>query len=163
MLILGVDPGLRVSGYGLITGSAPDLKLVQAGVIVTNSQQAIQQRLDTIYGSLDKLAEEFKPQILVLEKIYAHYRHPATSFLLGHARGVICLLAAQKKIQLFEYLPTRVKKAVVGRGHSGKAQVRDVVRKILRIKEASFAFDISDALALAIAHAWIKKACLPGR
>jgi crossover junction endodeoxyribonuclease RuvC len=94
---------------------------------------------------------------LVLEKIYAHWRHPATAFLLGHARGVICLLCAQNNIKLFEYLPTRIKKAIVGRGHAGKLQVKKMIEGLLKIKNTAYAFDVSDALALAVAHAQMNK------
>ncbi|MEK6714552.1 MAG: crossover junction endodeoxyribonuclease RuvC [Candidatus Omnitrophota bacterium] len=157
MRILGVDPGLRVCGYGVIEKNNYTLKLIEAGIITTNSSEDIARRLNEIYGSLAGLIKEAKPEVLVLEKIYAHSRHPATAFLLGHARGVICLLCAQYNIKLFEYLPTRVKKAIVGRGHASKIQIKKMIEQLLSIKKSAYAFDVSDALSLAIAYTQINK------
>lgn len=157
MRILGIDPGLRVCGYGVIESACSGFKLIEAGIITTNSSQNIAQRLNEIYASLKSLISEAKPNVLVLEKIYAHARHPATAFLLGHARGVICLLCAQHNIKLVEYLPTRIKKAIVGRGHAGKLQVKRMIEQSLKIKKTAYPFDVSDALALAMAHAQITR------
>jgi len=155
MRILGIDPGLRVCGYGLIENSSGVLKVLEAGVITTNPKQTLQQRLDEIYRSLAELITESKPDVMILEKLYAHHRHPATAFLLGHARGVICLLCAQYKLGLVEYLPTRIKKAIVGNGHAGKLQIKNMIERLLNIKGGNYLFDVTDALALAVAHAYI--------
>lgn len=155
MRILGVDPGLRVCGYGLIEVKGSLSRLIEAGVITTNAGENIARRLEEIYQGLSGLIKETEPEVLVLEKIYAHARHPATAFLLGHARGVICLLCAEHNLRLFEYLPTRIKKAIVGKGHASKLQVKKMIDQLLNIKKNAYAFDISDALALAVAHARI--------
>lgn len=157
MRILGVDPGLRFCGYGLIEAGKSGLKLIEAGIVSTSASQKIENRLNKIHSSFDELILEAKPEALILEKLYAHYRHPATAFLLGHARGVICLLCAKYRIGLYEYLPTRVKKALVGNGHAGKGQIQSMIKKIFGIKEEGLSFDLSDALALAVAYAYIEK------
>lgn len=157
MRILGVDPGLRICGYGVIDRRPSCLKLIEAGIITTKPGQDIEQRLNKIYCSLDELICQLRPKVLVLEKIYAHYRHPATAFILGQARGVICLLCAKRNIKLVEYSSTRVKKAIVGRGHASKAQVKGMIGQLLNIKTEGFNFDVSDALALALAHMQINR------
>jgi len=104
------------------------------------------------------LIRQTKPQALVLEKLYAHYRHPTTAYILGEARGVICLASARENIPFFEYAATRVKKAIVGAGLASKYQVQQVVAGILGLKTLPKYTDVSDALALAIAHSYISKA-----
>jgi crossover junction endodeoxyribonuclease RuvC len=101
------------------------------------------------------LISDTKPHVLVLEKLYAHYRHPTTAFLLGQARGVICLACAESKVALVEYPATRVKKAVVGQGLAKKYQVQQMVGDLLRIEKLPKYNDVTDALALAIAHSYI--------
>jgi crossover junction endodeoxyribonuclease RuvC len=108
-----------------------------------------------IYQAILKLIFDTKPEVLVLEKLYAHYRHPTTAYLLGQARGVICLACAQMNIPLVEYAATQVKKAVVGRGLASKYQVQRMVTNMLNLNTPPKYTDITDALALAIAHSYI--------
>ncbi|MCG8430205.1 MAG: crossover junction endodeoxyribonuclease RuvC, partial [Candidatus Omnitrophica bacterium] len=115
------------------------------------------ERLNTIYRSVIRLIGDTKADVLVLEKLYAHYRHPVTSFQLGQARGVICLACAVKKVPLIEYAATRVKKAVVGKGLASKQQVQRMVGTLLEIKELPSYTDVTDALALAMAHCYIMR------
>ena len=100
---------------------------------------------------------ETKPDALVLEKLYAHYRHPTTAYLLGQARGVICLAAATSNIPLFEYAATRVRKAILGRGQASKYQVQRMVASMLNINSLPKYTDVTDALALAITHSYISR------
>jgi crossover junction endodeoxyribonuclease RuvC len=157
MKILGVDPALTITGYGVIKIENNKFSLVEAGIITTCSKDSIQIRLEKIFKSLTKLISDTKPDCLVLEKIYAHYRHPATSYILGQARGVICLAAALNNLPLIEYAATRVKKAVVGKGLASKMQVQSMVMKLLEIKVITHYTDVTDALALAIAHSYISR------
>lgn len=151
MKILGVDPGLNITGYAVVEKKNNNLRILEAGIIKTSSKEKIQERLDKIYQSLSDLIKALKPQALVLEKLYSHYRHPTTASLLGHARGVICLLSAQQKIPFFEYGSTRVKKSIVGKGHASKEQMQRMVEHMLNLKQ-SVQQDVADAIAIAIAH-----------
>ncbi len=155
MRILGVDPALTITGYGLIDVQGGCLRLVEAGIIETKSSQALPERLSKIYRGIVKLIEDTKPSVMVLEKLYAHYRHPTTAFLLGQARGVICLACAQTNIHLVEYPATRVKKSIVGKGLAAKSQVQRMVCGALGIRQLPQYYDVTDALALAIAHSHI--------
>jgi crossover junction endodeoxyribonuclease RuvC len=158
MIILGVDPALTVSGYGAIEIRGGFISLLEAGVLKTSAGEQISRRLDKIYRGMLKLITDIKPEVMVLEKLYAHYRHPTTAFILGQARGVICLACATKNIPLVEYSATRVKKSVVGEGLASKDQVQKVVAKILDLDITPKYTDVSDALALAIAHSNMIKA-----
>jgi len=155
MRILGIDPGLKITGYGVIDFKERSCVIVEAGIISTESRQPLPERLQKIYLCLLDLINELKPETVVLEKLYAHYRHPATAFLLGHARGVISLACAQKKIILVEYSATRVKKAILGRGHASKDQIQRMVMHLLSLKTLPKYTDVTDALALALCHTHI--------
>ncbi len=157
MKILGVDPALTVTGYGVILAQENKFSLIEAGVIITKPKEDINRRLGKIYSGIINLIVDTNPDVLVLEKIYAHYRHPTTSYILGQARGVICLASATKNIPLVEYAATRVKKAVVGQGLASKLQVQRMVAGILELKNLPKYTDVTDALALAIAHSYIAR------
>lgn len=157
MRILGIDPALNVTGYGLIESFNGNLRLIEAGIIRTTSSQNISERLNKIYRGIFKLVKERKPEVLVLEKLYAHWRHPTTAYILGQVRGVICLICAQMNIELSEYGVTRIKKAIIGRGNASKYQIQMMVANLLRLECAIKSSDVADALALAIAHAHISK------
>lgn len=152
MRILGVDPALSVTGYGVIDADHEGLSLVEAGIISTSPKQDILIRLEKIHKGLFQLIKETRPAVMVLEKLYAHYRHPTTAHVLGQARGVICLAASEARIPLVEYPATRVKKAIVGKGLAGKYQVQRMVAMTLGVKKIPKYTDVTDALALAIAH-----------
>ena len=157
MRILGVDPALSITGYGIIDFNKNRLSLLEAGIVRTSPRQTLTERLDKIYRAIDKLIFDTKPDVMVLEKLYVHYRHPTTAYLLGQARGVICLACAKKNIPLFEYAATRVKKAIVGNGLASKYQVQRMVVNILSLKTIPRYTDVTDALALAITHSYIIK------
>jgi crossover junction endodeoxyribonuclease RuvC len=157
MIILGIDPALTITGYGVIETKGNNLFLVEAGIISTSAKDKFPQRMHKIYRAITKLIADTKPDVLVLEKLYAHYRHPTTAYVLGHARGIICLACAVKNIPLVEYAATRVKKAVVGNGLASKYQVQRMVAGILDLKSLPKYMDVTDALAMALAHSYIIK------
>jgi len=151
MRILGVDPGLGITGYGLVDAKTPqDIRLIEAGVIRTPSKLAIAERLKKIYNNLENIINEHHPDVLVLEKIYSHYKHPTTAILMGHARGVICLLCGRMDVRLVNYSATRIKKAVAGKGHATKTQVQRMVCDAVKLKQPPEPVDVTDALALAL-------------
>jgi crossover junction endodeoxyribonuclease RuvC len=157
MRILGIDPALTVTGYGVIDCKQNRLSLLEAGIVTTSSKQMLTERLHKIYQVIKKLIFDTKPDVLVLEKLYVHYRHPTTAYILGEARGVICLACATGGIPLVEYAATRIKKAIIGQGLASKLQVQRMVASLLNLKTLPKYTDVTDALALAIAHSYIAR------
>lgn len=158
MRILGIDPALRITGFGLIDWKNSGFRIVTAGTIKTDQRQPLPQRLLKLHTALQSLIREFKPDVLVLEKIYAHYGHPATAFILGQARGIVCLAGASAAVPVAEYSATRVKKALTGKGLAPKIQVQRTVVSLLKLAEMPKYLDVTDALALAIAFCYLTKA-----
>ncbi|MFH0876616.1 MAG: crossover junction endodeoxyribonuclease RuvC [Candidatus Omnitrophota bacterium] len=160
MRILGIDPGLSTTGYGLIEATRNGFTLKAAGYIRTKSKDNLPKRLYVIYKDLSVVINRLKPEALVLEKLYAHYRHPVTASLLGHARGVIAMLAEEKQVPFFEYAATRVKKITTGSGHASKIQVQKMMEHTLGARKKSLGpVDTTDAISLAVTHAY----CLRSR
>ena len=155
MRILGIDPGLGTTGYGIIEDKA--FKLIEAGIIKTVPNTPIQERISKIFDFISGLIEEHKPGVLVLEKIYSHYKHPTTAILMGHARAMACLVCGKFDVRLVNYPSTRIKKAITGNGHASKQQVQRMVQNILKLKEPPYPVDVSDALAMAISYCFIEK------
>jgi len=156
MRILGIDPGLDITGYGVITSSSGNFKLLEAGVIKNSSGKPLPQRLLSIYKGVKDLVQEYKPAALVLEKLYSHYKHQMTAISMAHARGVIVLAAGEfTHLELVNYSAKRVKKAVTGNGNASKMQVQRTIQNIFNLKELPQPPDVSDALGVAMAHAYI--------
>ena len=156
MRILGIDPGLIRTGYGIIDSDGPgSMRLVEAGVIKTKANDHIQTRVADIFNTLSDIIRCEKPDVMVLEKIYSHYKHPTTSILMGHARGVVCLTCGLYDVRLVNYPATRIKKAITGNGHASKRQVQGVVRTLLGLKRLPEPADVSDALAMAISFVYM--------
>ncbi len=158
MRILGVDPGLRATGFGLVEIKAGSgIKIVDAGSIEPNEKALFEHRISKVYELLSGIISTHKPDVLVLEKLYAHYKHPTTACILGHVRGVICLLAHQHKVKLEEQSVKRIRQALVGNGNATKVQVQMFVKRLLHIEQSELTLDTSDALALALGHAHMLK------
>lgn len=155
MRILGIDPGLQTTGYGIIEDR--NLKIVEAGVIKTAANTPIQNRLKKIFDSISDIIEEHEPAVLVLEKIYSHYKHPTTAILMGHARAVICLACGIHGVNLINYPSTKIKKAVTGNGHASKQQVQRMVQNLFKLKNLPEPVDVSDALAMTVAYCYLNK------
>ena len=155
MRILGIDPGLNTTGYGIIEDSG--FKLIEAGVIRTKVNTPIQDRINKIFDEITGLIEEYKPGVLVLEKIYSHYKHPTTAILMAHSRAMACLVCGKSGVKLVNYPSTRIKKAVTGNGHASKTQVQRMVQGLLKLKAPPEPVDVSDALAMAISYCYIEK------
>lgn len=154
MRIIGVDSGLRITGYGIIETNNGGYRVLDAG-LVKSQKLALDSRVNQIHNQLAALLKKWGPDVLILEEIYSHYKHPRTSILMAHARGVVCLAASQANIPVIGYSATRVKKAIVGIGNASKLQVQRMVQRLLRLRECLIKEDISDALALALTHAYI--------
>jgi len=152
MRILGIDPGLKATGYGLIDCSNSKITLLETGTIEPKQRDPIQKKLNKIHSLLCELIDEYNPEVLVLEKLYAHSKHPITASIMGHVRGVICLICDQKNIELSEHSVKRIRKAIVGNGNATKQQTRRIVASALSIDEKKLTLDASDALALALGY-----------
>ncbi len=159
MLILGIDPGLNTTGYGIIETRSDGFALKSAGFIKTSAKESLPIRLDKIYTQLAEILDKYRPDAMVLEKLYAHYKHPVTAALLGHARGVICMLSKQKNVPFYEYPATKVKKMTTGSGHASKMQIQKMIEYAFGIKQNSLGpADTTDAISLAVTHAYSLKA-----
>jgi len=153
MRILGIDPGLGITGYGLVEVSGNNVKLIEAGIIRSRAEDGMQKRLAVIYKNVVDLIKDTSPKAVVLEELYSHYKHPKTSILMAHARGAICLAVMHQNTQLVNYPTTKIKKAITGRGRSSKEQMQRTVTSLLGLKSPPEPVDVTDALALAITHA----------
>ena len=153
MRILGIDPGLGITGYGLIEACGNNVKLIEAGIIRSNAKDKMEKRLADIYKKIINLIKDTMPEAVVLEEIYSHYKHPKTSILMAHGRGTICLAIEHSNVALVNYPTTRIKKAITGRGRASKEQMQRTVTSLLGLKDPPEPVDITDALALAITHA----------
>ncbi|MFH1459151.1 MAG: crossover junction endodeoxyribonuclease RuvC [Candidatus Omnitrophota bacterium] len=162
MRVLGVDPGLQCTGYGIIEfkGSSTNLKskaanritLLEAGIIRTKARDKLTVRLKKIYAGILEVSEKYNPDVIALEELYSHYQNPRTAIIMAHARGVICLVAANTNINVVDYAARKVKKAITGTGTAKKIQMQKVVKEILNLKKNPEPHDVADALALAITH-----------
>lgn len=155
MRILGIDPGLNTTGYGVIQVSGRDISLCEGGVIRTGSpSDPLETRLSRLYDGTMEVLEQFTPESLALEELYSHYQHPSTAILMGHARGVICLAASKKEIPVCSYASTKIKSCLTGNGRASKEQMQRAMQARLKLKEIPTPHDVADALAVAICHYW---------
>jgi len=160
MRILGIDPGLQATGYGLLEvghSQGQKVKLLEVGMIAPKRTQALPNKIEKIYKNLDEILNQYSVDVLVLEKLYSHYKRPTVACIMGHARGVICLLCAQRKIQLVEHSVKRIRKTLVGNGNATKQQTRETVAHLLGIQAGKLTLDASDALALALGYAYMQR------
>lgn len=155
MRILGIDPGLRICGYGMVSFRVGqiDPTLVEGGIIKLNTKNDIPDRLMQLHTELTQLITELKPDQMVVEKLYAHYKHPRTAILMGHARGVILLCAKQVKIPVIDLPSTEVKKSITGYGHASKLQMQLAVQTQFNLAQPPSPPDVADAIAIALTHA----------
>ncbi|MBF0571072.1 MAG: crossover junction endodeoxyribonuclease RuvC [Candidatus Omnitrophica bacterium] len=153
MRILGIDPGLITTGYGVVDIKDGGVKILEAGTIEPSVKDPFEKRLFKVHLHITTILQAHHPDVVVLEKLYAHYKHPATVAVLGHVRGVICLSVAQQNIELVEQSVKRIRKALLGNGNATKSQCQEFVKRLLNIKSAGFKLDASDALSLALGQA----------
>jgi crossover junction endodeoxyribonuclease RuvC len=153
--VLGIDPGLQITGYGVIESSATGPVVREAGVIRTNDKSAssdLAQRVRSLYDGILEVIDQFHPQTVAVEQLYAHYEHPRTAILMGHARGVIFLAAAQRDLPVVSYNATRIKKSITGNGRASKDQVQRTIQRELGLAQLPEPPDVADALAVALCH-----------
>ena len=153
--VIGIDPGLNVTGYGVVVCSADEVKLLEAGVIRVprNHGESLPQRLESLFVELRRVIEEFNPQAMCLEEVYSHANYPRTAILMGHARGVICLAARLAGIPVLSFSAKRVKQSVTGNGNASKLQVQRAVQSYFSLHRVPYPPDVADALAVAMCYA----------
>jgi len=152
MILLGIDPGYAILGYGVIQSNNGRLKPIDYGVIETTPQQAFPERLERLHAGTTALLERFEPDAVVFEELF-FYRNVTTALQVGAGRGVALLAVQQKKLPLYEYTPMQIKLSVSGNGHADKKQVQHMVRILLNLRDIPKPDDAADALAAAICHA----------
>lgn len=148
--IVGFDPGLNTTGYGVVEWSGAAVRLLEAGTVRPRSE-SLETRLAEIHAGVREVLEAFRPGALAIEQIFVHAKFPKTAILMGHARGVICLAAAQAGLAVHHYLPNRVKSTLTGNGHAGKEQMQMAVQRELGLVSRPEPADAADALAIALA------------
>jgi crossover junction endodeoxyribonuclease RuvC len=154
MRILGVDPGLNTTGYGVVDFANRQVRLVEAGVVRGKTRGSLAARLQEIHDGVADILRTLQPNALAIEKLYAHYERPTTAILMGHARGVIVLAAQQAGVPVYDYAATQVKKTLTGAGRAPKTQMQEAIRRELRLSKLPEPADVADALAIALCHAW---------
>jgi crossover junction endodeoxyribonuclease RuvC len=152
MIILGVDPGTAITGYGVLASDGDELIAIAYGAITTPSDWSLSRRLQRIYAELAALIAKYKPTEAVVEKLFFN-KNVRTALSVGQARGVALLAIAQAGVEFYEYTPLQVKQAVVGYGRADKMQIQQMVRMLLQLDAIPEPDDAADALAIAICHA----------
>ncbi len=148
--VLGIDPGLQRTGYALLADDAGAGSLLEAGLVRLNPREALERRLKELADSLAELLAAHAPTALACEALYAHYRHPRTAILMGHARGVILAEAARAGVAVVSVSATQVKKTLTGSGRASKTQVQRAVTRTLRLGRPLSPYDVADAVAVAL-------------
>ena len=152
MIVLGIDPGTAICGYGFIDNSQGKLTAIEYGAITTSAKARMQDRLEKIYDNLDAMIKKFKPEVIGIEKLLFG-RNATTAIPVGQARGVVLLAAVKNNVEIIERSPAEIKQAVTGYGGADKQQVIFMVTKLLHLIEEPKPDDVADALAVAICTA----------
>jgi len=148
--VCGIDPGLLRTGYGILSIDGGEPTVIEAGVLRPGpAADALAARLKSLADSLDELLEEHEPEAVAVEQLYAHYRHPRTAILMGHARGVILLAAAKRGLPVIDLPATTIKRHLTGTGHATKDQVQRMIARTLGLRRVPRPPDVADALAIA--------------
>jgi|TARA_B110001454_G_scaffold199526_1_gene204402 crossover junction endodeoxyribonuclease RuvC len=151
MKILGIDPGLVNTGYGIISAINNNFELIDYGVIKTSSKDKLSNRLKIIFNEISQLISKHKPTILSIEEIF-YSKNVKSSLLLGHARGVAMAAASVNEILVYEYAARKIKQSLTGNGNAHKDQVRFMVKNLLKMDTPPKSNDASDALGIALCY-----------
>jgi len=156
--ILGIDPGLRLTGYGVLEIGPVRPIVCEAGVIRAEAEAGdLAARVLAIHQGVGEVIEQFQPAAVAVEQLYAHYKHPRTAILMGHARGVVFLAAAQRQVPVVSYNATRIKKTITGSGRASKEQMQRTIQRELGLTKFPEPHDVADALAAALCHYYLQK------
>jgi crossover junction endodeoxyribonuclease RuvC len=156
--VVGIDPGLNVTGYAVVEPSPQGPYVVEAGVIRPPARHAaLGQRLAYLHRGLEEVLDAFLPGSLALERVHSHVKYPRTAILMAHARGVIVLSAATRGIPVFGYAAARIKKTLTGSGRAPKPQIQHAIMAELRLASLPEPHDVADACAVALCHYQISR------
>ncbi|MBW8883744.1 MAG: crossover junction endodeoxyribonuclease RuvC [Planctomycetia bacterium] len=155
--ILGVDPGLNITGYAVIEKRLGKLVVIEAGMIRGRTRGDLAARLHEIHGGIHDVIESFAPAVLAIEELYSHYDRPTTAILMGHARGVICLAATQAGIPVRSYPSTQVKRMLTGNGRAPKHQMQQAICHEFGLATPPEPPDVADAMAIALCHHYLQR------
>lgn len=153
--ILGIDPGMNITGYGIIEPHGSQIKVIEAGIVRGKTKGSITARVHEIHQGITDVIQSLKPTVMAMEELYSHYDRPKTAIIMGHARGVLCLAAAQNDLALHHYSATQVKKILTGNGRAPKTQVQSSIQRELGLSEIPEPADVADALAIALCHHYL--------
>lgn len=152
MIILGVDPGFAITGYGIIERKNNGYKVIDFGVITTESSMELCHRLFHLYEELNGIIDRYRPDAFAIEELF-FCKNIKTAINVAHARGVAIMCASKARLKTYEYTPLQVKQAIAGYGRAEKRQIQEMTRIMLNLKEIPKPDDAADALAVAICHA----------
>ncbi|HEY7327339.1 MAG TPA: crossover junction endodeoxyribonuclease RuvC [Gemmataceae bacterium] len=158
--ILGLDPGLQVTGYAVLESRNGSPRICEAGIVrgaEGRESTDMAQRLRYLYDGIVEVLEQYRPGVVVVEQLFAHYEHPRTAILMAHARGVLFLAAGQRGLPVVSYNATRVKKTITGNGRASKEQVQRTIQRELSLAKLPEPPDVADALAAALCHYYVVK------
>ena len=150
--ILGIDPGLNITGYAVVEKKGTSTLICEAGVVRSTRGGSLESRLAEIFEGIREVIAGFQPAAVAVEELYSHYERPRTAILMGHARGVICLAASLAGIRVQPYAATQVKRLLTGNGRAPKAQIQKAVCREFGLPEVPEPPDVADALAIAVCH-----------
>jgi crossover junction endodeoxyribonuclease RuvC len=161
--ILGIDPGLRITGYAVIEQAPSRPRICEAGIIRSSEgsgSAGLAQRIKALFDGIVEVVDQFRPAAVVVEQLYAHYAHPRTAILMAHARGAMFLAAAQRDLPVISYNATRIKKTITGSGRASKEQMQRTIQREMGLATLPEPADVADALAVALCHYYTLK--VPG-
>jgi crossover junction endodeoxyribonuclease RuvC len=148
--VLGIDPGLNVTGYAVVDFRRGEPSIVEAGTLRTAARSDLAERIRQIHEDLSALLAEAHPDLAAIEQLYSHYAHPRTAILMAHARGAVMLACSQASVRIQHLPATRVKKSLTGNGHATKLQVQRAIQQLCRLRSLPDPPDVADALAIAL-------------
>lgn len=155
--VLGVDPGLNRTGYAILEQSSRGPVLKEGGIVQSTKKLPLAERIYEIASGLRDLITEYQPTVMAIEQIFSHTEFPKTAILMGHARGVILLCAAEKSLPVVHYTPTQIKRLLTGSGKATKEQVQLAIQRELGLKRVLEPNDVADAFAIALCHYYSAK------
>ncbi|MFM7541296.1 MAG: crossover junction endodeoxyribonuclease RuvC [Planctomycetota bacterium] len=148
--VLGIDPGIGITGYGVLFVASHSVQVAEAGVIKTKVRTELALRLMELRNGIEEILDQYSPRAVAIEQLFSHYKHPRTAIIMGHARGVIIESIARRGIEVHSISPRQAKKTITGSGSAGKSQMQQAMMVELGLKSTPDPPDVADALAIAL-------------